>query len=343
MKNYLKSRLSKRQRWLLRRLLRTARYLTERAIDIVCAPFLIPIVCLLRHVRLQLFRSPWFGFPVTRFTLRKIGVFPIVDHFYDPLFLKKHLAHSLCDDRPLPHIHFNHKEQIDLLAAFDYNQQLLDIPLEPSDNPMEYSYSVGPFGPGDSEYYYSMIRHFMPSNIVEIGSGASTLMAQIAIRHNAQAISGYRCQYTCIDPFARPGIEDCGVKLQRQGIEHADPNIFKCLEANDILFIDSTHIIRPQGDVLFEYFQILPALKSGVIVHVHDIFTPRDYPDEWFGKYLWNEMYLLESILSWSNAFKIIGALNYLFHHHKDTLLAKCPVLKAHPGKEPASFWMIKN
>ncbi|WP_369410476.1 class I SAM-dependent methyltransferase [Pontibacter qinzhouensis] len=57
--------------------------------------------------------------------------------------------------------------------------------------------------------------------------------------------------------------------------------MFQQLEANDILFIDSSHIIRPQGDVLFEYLEVLPTLKSGVIVHVHDIFTPKDYLNEW--------------------------------------------------------------
>ena len=67
------------------------------------------------------------------------------------------------------------------------------------------------------------------------------------------------------------------VELIREKVEDMDLDIFKSLNRNDILFIDSSHIIRPQGDVLFEYLEILPVLKEGVIVHIHDIFTPKDY------------------------------------------------------------------
>jgi len=75
------------------------------------------------------------------------------------------------------------------------------------------------------------------------------------------------------------------------------------------LFIDSSHIIRPQGDVLFEYLEILPILNAGVFVHIHDIFTPKDYLSEWIldGKVFWNEQYLLEAFLSFNTCFKIMG------------------------------------
>lgn len=122
-----------------------------------------------------------------------------------------------------------------------------------------------------------------------------------------------------------------------------NPFFFQQLRANDILFIDSSHIIRPQGDVLFEYFEILPALNSGVIVHIHDIFTPKDYPAEWINKHMfWNEQYLVEAFLSFNTSFRVIGALNYLAHNFPKEFAAKCPIFSQEPN-EPKAFWLIKN
>src|SRR4029078_2458503 len=98
---------------------------------------------------------------------------------------------------------------------------------------------------------------------------------------------------------------------------------------DDILFIDSSHIIRPQGDVLFEYLELIPSLKAGVIVHVHDIFSPKDYLKEWVidEVHFWNEQYLLEAFLTCNSDWKVIGALNYLHHNHYQHLQATCPFL----------------
>lgn len=105
--------------------------------------------------------------------------------------------------------------------------------------------------------------------------------------------------------------------------------IFGELEENDILFIDSSHMIRPEGDVLFEYLEILPSLAKGVIVHIHDIFSPRNYPKQWLVDEVrfWNEQYFLEAFLSHNRSGKIIAALNYLQHNHPETLKSVAPYL----------------
>ena len=115
---------------------------------------------------------------------------------------------------------------------------------------------------------------------------------------------------------------------------------FSELEENDILFIDSSHIIRPQGDVLFEYLELIPILNKGVIVHVHDIFSPKNYLREWLEDEVrfWNEQYLLEAFLSHNNTWKIIGALNYLHHNHYEKLKSVAPFLT--PDREPGSFYI---
>jgi hypothetical protein len=125
--------------------------------------------------------------------------------------------------------------------------------------------------------------------------------------------------------------------------------MFSTLEKNDILFIDSSHIIRPQGDVLLIYLTILPMLKKGVYVHIHDIFTPKDYLDSWIleNVYLWNEQYLVEAFLSMNKEYKIIGALNFLKHNYFKELSEKCPILKQVPHDEqryePRSLWIVRK
>ncbi len=103
-------------------------------------------------------------------------------------------------------------------------------------------------------------------------------------------------------------------------------------------------MIRPQGDVLFEYFEILPILKPGVLIHIHDIFTPKDYLEEWIQSVcFWNEQYVLEAFLSYNSEFKIIGALNFLKHHYPDELTEACPVLRQQlEFREPGSFWLTR-
>jgi hypothetical protein len=92
--------------------------------------------------------------------------------------------------------------------------------------------------------------------------------------------------------------------------------------------------------VLFEYLELLPTLRKGVIVHVHDIFSPRNYPKKWLVEdvKLWNEQYLLEAFLSFNRSWKILGALNYLHHHHYADLKNAAPYLT--PDREPGSFYI---
>lgn len=129
--------------------------------------------------------------------------------------------------------------------------------------------------------------------------------------------------------------------LIRERVETLDQAIFTSLEPGDILFIDSSHVIRPYGDVLYEFAEIVPALPPGVWVHVHDIFTPRDYPEKWLRaeRRLWNEQYLLEAFLAFNSRVEVKCALNWLKHHHFDELSEACPMIAQHPKHEPGAFW----
>ena len=171
------------------------------------------------------------------------------------------------------------------------------------------------------------------------------LIARLAIQRNASENSGYRCEQTCIEPFEQPWLESLGLNVIRENVELISTKFFEVLEGNDILFIDSSHIIRPQGDVLHQYLYLFGLLQPNVIVHVHDIFTPRDYPAEWVlrDRKMWNEQYLLEAFLSFNSEFKVIGAVNWLYHTHREKLHDACPILMQEPGREPGSFWFRRH
>jgi len=285
---------------------------------------------------------------IAEFIFMKFGFFPVLDHYYQPLINpKKYLTKSLRDDRDLSGIDFNVEGQLELLNNFNYNDELIKFPIDKKVD-YEFFYNNSEYTSGDAEYLYNIIRYFKPKRIIEVGSGYSTLMAMNAIANNKLEDSEYTCHQICIEPYEAQWLEDIGVELIRERVEDTDISLFTNLESNDILFIDSSHIIRPQGDVLFEYLEILPLLKSGVLVHVHDIFTPKDYLNEWiYNHVLWNEQYLLEAFLIFNSEFRIIGALNYLSHNHQNEFANKCPLFASKQGfeknkKEPRAFWIMK-
>lgn len=306
-------------------------------VDVLLIPFIYPAAWLLRAIR----RAGVQRLPHCKNVLLNVGVFPIIDHYYEPQFDFRRRQLSYAQDRALPGIDWNIAGQLEFLERFSYAQELSVLPKQ-KPNALEFYFNNGTFESGDAEYWYQLIRAVKPKRIVEIGSGNSTLMAIKAVHKNREQDADYECEHVCIEPYEMPWLEKTGVTIVRKKIEDFDIAFFSKLEENDILFIDSSHVIRPQGDVLFEYLELLPTLKKGVIVHVHDIFSPRNYLEQWLDAEvkLWNEQYLLEAFLSNNRDWKIIGALNYLRHHHYDSLKSATPHLT--PDREPGSFYLQK-
>jgi predicted O-methyltransferase YrrM len=283
--------------------------------------------------------------PLSRGIFRRLGVFPIRDHYYEPLFNPARLRRSLREERLLPGIDVNVEGQLAFLSELRFARELAGFPMN-GKGASEFYYNNGTFGPGDAEVLYQVVRTVKPSVLLEIGCGFSTLMAEEAIKKNRQEAPGYDCKHICVEPYENEWLERLGVEVIRERVEDLGPRPFDELKSGDILFIDSSHVIRPQGDVLFEYLEVLPLLASGVLVHVHDIFTPRDYPDEWVidEVRLWNEQYLLEAFLSCNNSYEILGALNFLAHNYSGELAERCPIFGAQKGLcEPGSLWLRKT
>src|SRR5580693_4797771 len=259
--------------------------------------------------------------PAVRGLLDRAGVTIVANHYHEPTYGPEHIFRDPDVPRALAGIDWNLDAQMQLLAQFDFGAALHSLQGRHSRG-RTFSYSNGYCGPGDAEALYCMIRHFKPRTIVEVGCGQSTVVAHFAIE----------------DLKA----EDRGVEVKRELIEKSDLALFRSLSAGDIVFIDSSHALRPMGDVEFEFLHILPNLPKGVIVQVHDIFSPRDYPAQWLNveRRFWNEQYLLEAFLSFNDEFEIIGSLNHLMHLDLPQFRRAFPIL-AERGADPfvGSFW----
>lgn len=278
-------------------------------------------------------------FRLTKYVFNTVGAFPIVKHYYEPQYDFRGYKQRY---RKIPSINFNDLVQVQELNSFCFQDELLKIPQKKVSH-LNFYYENGSFCSGDAECYYSIIRKYRPSRIIEIGSGFSTLIAQQAIIKNQQD-DVINTKLTCIEPYEMHWLKEMDVELIRKKVEDVDLSLFKKLNSGDILFIDSSHVIRPEGDVLFEILQILPILNKGVMIHFHDIFTPFNYPESWLKEEfrLWNEQYLLESFLSHNDTFEVMLAMSYVTHHHATIVHKTFPVLGQTPNSMPGSFWIRK-
>lgn len=311
-------------------------------VDVALSPFTFVAAMWLSAVR----RAGVYRMKLSRWLFNCVGVFPIRDHYYEPAFNPRHLRRSLLEERYLPGIDFDVDGQLAFLTRFTFAQELSDLPRWSSE-PATFYYENPNFPPGDSEFLYSVVRLLKPRRIVEVGSGFSTLMMLEAIAKNRLDEAAYRCELRCIEPYEMKWLEQVeGVELIRQRVEDVDAAVVRKLEANDVLFIDSSHVIRPQGDVLRLVLEFLPVLQPGVLVHVHDIFTPRDYPALWLVDQvrLWNEQYLLEAFLTCNSQFRVIGALNLLSRRYPERMQERFPVFREKAGQcDPGSLWLQRR
>jgi hypothetical protein len=309
--------------------------------DLALLPLLYPSALLMRAVRHAGVRR----LPRCRSALLDVGIFPIRDDYYEPRFDYRQLERPLREPRDLPGIDWNVDEQLALLEELRYGDEIAALPRTRTggdglfvENPF--------FGAGDIGYWYNLLRARKPRRLIEIGSGYSTLVARRAIARTTADGAPHRTEHVCIEPHPSPIVRRLAaegeVRLLEERVERVGREMFGELGDGDVLFIDSSHMIRPQGDVLFEYLELLPSLRPGVIVHVHDIFSPRDYLERWLrdGGVFWNEQYLLESFLSNNREWKIIGAVNLLAHDHFERLRRATPFLT--PDTEPGSFYIQK-
>ena len=195
----------------------------------------------------------------------------------------------------------------------------------------------------DAITLYCMIRHLRPKKIVEIGSGFSSC---VMLDTNALFFqNAINCTFIEPEPkrllsLLGSGKTD-GLRLLRSPVQEIDPGIFSELGKNDILFIDSSHIVKTGSDVDYLFRQVLPGLQAGVWIHFHDIFFPFEYPREWvYQGRSWNEVYFLRAFLQYNEVFSIRFFSDYLAQFHRERLVAKMPLGERNTG---GNLWLRKD
>jgi hypothetical protein len=190
----------------------------------------------------------------------------------------------------------------------------------------------------DPHVYYCLVRHFKPRMVIEVGSGHSTLLGALAAGRNGST------RYVCIDPwpkkFVSAGVP--GMTLIPQKVEDVGVSFFEQLTANDVLFVDSSHVVRTGGDVCFLVLEVLPRLKPGVLVHFHDIFLPFDYPRNVMTEdlHFWSEQYLLHAFIAENRKVEIIFANHFMTQTCFTDMRSAFPSALSVHG---ASFWIRKT
>ncbi len=199
------------------------------------------------------------------------------------------------------------------------------------------------FNQQDAMLLRAMIKIFEPRRIIEIGSGFSSAVILDTVESDHIKTE----DIVFIDPFADRlkaligGETSSNVRAFEQKVQDVDINIFDDLDDNDILFIDSSHVLKAQSDVCFEFFEILPRLKPGVLIHFHDIFYPFEYPKEWIleRRYSWNELYALRLFLAHNHNYETVFFNNLFGRLCQDLTSRDWPEFNTKPG---GSFWMRK-
>lgn len=268
------------------------------------------------------------------------------NHYFQPIPDTRALPDGLWQRQSeLIGIDLNERGQIQRLSQFasQFKQEYEKFPRDRPAIPHKFYLNNFSFESVDAEILYCMIRHFKPNKIIEIGSGFSTtLMAQAILKNKEEG-----CELIAIDPYPNETIKAGFPGLSQwisKKVQEVPLPAFMELEENDILFIDSSHVLKIGGDVQYIYLEILPRLQKGVLVHFHDIFLPAEYLKKWvLEDYLfWNEQYLLQAFLGFNNHFEVLWAGSYMHLKHPDKLDSAFDSYKREKDW-PGSFWILKT
>jgi hypothetical protein len=264
-------------------------------------------------------------------------------HFYSPIpsieDVRREEERIFAVPRELAGIALNEAGQLALLEELQpyYDTQPFDAHKTPKarfyfENPM-YSYS-------DAIFLHGMIRHAHPKQIIEVGSGHSSC----AILDTNERFFENRIACTFVEPYPdalRSLLFPDDLERNRLltcRLQDLDLSNFRALEANDILFVDSTHVAKIGSDVNYIFAEILPVLAPGVYVHFHDIFYPFEYPKGWiYQGCAWTEAYMLRSFLTFNRTYEIVLFNTFLERFHRDRFERCMPLCLKNEG---GSIWI---
>lgn len=253
-------------------------------------------------------------------------------HFYSPLTAESDVSRALSWAQA-PGVDLAEGRQLALAA------RLRPLLAEAAPGP-RYDADNRMFGPADAAVYRAMLTHLRPARVLEVGSGFSTAIALDEADANP-ALAGL--EITCIEPFPERLLglvraSDHGrLTLVRQPVQDVDPALFGRLGSGDVLFVDSTHVVKAGSDVVWLVLHVLPRLAPGVVVHVHDVFWPFEYPAPWLRQRRdWTEAYLLHAFLAGNTSWEILLFTSWLWRCRPE--FVPDPLASEQPG----SLWLRK-
>ena len=268
-------------------------------------------------------------------------------HFYSPYpdtqYVERHKARIF--DRQIasvPGIDTRAEDQLALVARFAAYYGELPFKDEAS-AALRYHFRNPEFSYADALILYSMLRHFRPRRVIEIGSGFSSA----AMLDTDELFLSGKTTFTFVEPYPKRlysvlrGEDRQRHRIIVDAVQNVPLDRFAQLGAGDFLFVDSSHVAKTGSDVVHLFGSVLPMLAKGVLVHFHDVFWPFEYPEEWIrdGR-AWNEAYVLKAFLQFNSAFRIVLFNSYLGIHHRAVVERHLPLFLQNTG---GSLWIEKT
>lgn len=264
-------------------------------------------------------------------------------HFYSPIPDTREAADDAWGDRSaLVGIDMRDEAQLALLTELtQWRANYEALPRKANEARNGFFLDNDRFSAVDAEVLYAMIRRLRPSRVIEVGAGFSTRLIDLALADN-ESDGSSRADFVSVDPYA-PADVNLLPKVSRvieSPLQRVDPAAFLSLRSGDLLFIDSSHVLRHRSDVQILFLELIPRLRPGVVVHVHDVFLPFDYPLRWRNgmRRFFNEQYVLQAFLAFNSSFRVMFAARYLAANFPEHLTAAFASFER--DLEPGCFWM---
>ena len=279
--------------------------------------------------------------------LKRLQGFVPPGHFYSPIpefTAASELAATVFDSASMsvPAIDLRAEPQLALVESFVPFYKDMEFTAEKRPG-VRYHYQNPAYSYSDAIMLHCMMRSVRPARVIEIGSGFSSCM----MLDTNELYFDDKIDLSFIEPYPElllSLLEDTDlnrVRILQTPLQEVSLDEFRQLGANDILFIDSTHVSKAGSDVNRIFFDILPALAKGVYVHFHDIFFPFEYPPEWLREgRAWNEAYLLRTFLQYNSGFEVVLMNTYMHRHHRRFFEQNMPLTLNNTG---GSIWLRKT
>jgi predicted O-methyltransferase YrrM len=247
-------------------------------------------------------------------------------HFYSPVNGAADVERALNWSEDLPGVQLRAQEQVELFGEL--------APLLEGVPDRRYRSPNGMYDAADALVYQAFVRRLQPRRVIEVGAGFSTAKLLDTAEKFVPEL-----EVTCVEPYPDRLnsllLPEDKIDLIQKPVQDVPVEAFTRLESGDILFIDSTHVAKAGSDVLWLFLRVLPRLAKGVVVHVHDVFWPFEYPEKWLREgRSWNEDYLLHAFLCHNDAWRIELFSSWLWKNHAEL------VPEALRTDNPGAIWL---